>query len=89
VHRPGAVDDEYPAVAGFSEHLLQQGIVLEAPDRGDPADELPTLSELRELEVAAAYLLADLVHEVGGGYEGDLTHAPQPNDSYLPSGNHR
>lgn len=70
VQRPAAADDQDPPVAALREHRFEQGVVLEAAHGADPAGEFRAATELAELGIAAADVLADLIDEIGGGAEG-------------------
>src|SRR5690606_23765818 len=64
VQRSLAVDHQDLAVAGFGEHLLQQGVVLEAGHRADPSGNRAASTEIAELDIAAADLRAFPVRQV-------------------------
>ena len=67
VQRPAAVHHEHAAVAGRGQNRLEQRVVLEAADRGDPAGEHGPTAVVLQLQIAAADVGIDLVDEVGGG----------------------
>ena len=62
-----SVDHEHSAVTRGGQDRLEQGVVLEATHRGDPAGEHRPGAVVLQLQVTAADVGVDLVDQIGGG----------------------